>query len=352
MITISLCMIVRDEEAVLGRCLASIADGVDEIIIADTGSEDRTKEIAKSFGAKIYDFPWINDFAAARNFSFSKATMDYILWLDADDLIPAESLKKLLELKKTLPSHADMVMMEYRMGPLEDENALRFYRERLLRRGGGFRWEGAVHEVIAPKGSILYSPIIICHQKEKPRDSLRNLRIYEGKLAKGCKFTPREQYYFGRELMEHQRFSEAVAAFEKALEQNLWIEDRLEAIRLIAECKRAQGDPDGALQMLLSALFYGAPRGELCCAIGDLFLEREENDAAAFWFRSAMECPISHEGFILKDRYGLYPALQLCFCAWKKGRAEEAEQWNERAAQYAPKDPRVQYNREFFASIK
>ena len=73
MISISLCMIVKNEELVLGRCLDSVKNLMDEIIIVDTGSTDKTKEIASLYTNKIYDFPWINDFAAARNFSFSKA---------------------------------------------------------------------------------------------------------------------------------------------------------------------------------------------------------------------------------------------------------------------------------------
>lgn len=87
MITISLCMIVRDEENGLGRCLDGVKDIADEIVIVDTGSTDRTKEIAAEYGAVIYDFEWIDDFAAARNEAFSKATKEYILWLDADDTI-------------------------------------------------------------------------------------------------------------------------------------------------------------------------------------------------------------------------------------------------------------------------
>ncbi len=72
-ITISLCMIVRDEEDTIGRCLDAVEKIVDEIIIVDTGSIDRTKEIVAQYTSNIYDFPWINDFAAARNFSFSKS---------------------------------------------------------------------------------------------------------------------------------------------------------------------------------------------------------------------------------------------------------------------------------------
>ena len=78
MITISLCMIVKNEERILARCLDSVKDLVDEIIIVDTGSADATKRIAAEYTDKIYDFTWIDDFSAARNFAFSKATGDYI----------------------------------------------------------------------------------------------------------------------------------------------------------------------------------------------------------------------------------------------------------------------------------
>ena len=96
--TISLCMIARNEERVLGDCLASIRPYVDEIILVDTGSTDRTVEIAENFGAKGYHFPWCDDFSAARNVSLSHATGDWVLWMDADDTIPEECGQKLHDL--------------------------------------------------------------------------------------------------------------------------------------------------------------------------------------------------------------------------------------------------------------
>ena len=95
MASISLCMIVRDEEAVLGRCLESVAPAVDEIIVVDTGSMDGTKAVAAAYTDRIFDFAWVDDFAAARNASFAKATGDYILWLDADDVLLPEDLDAL-----------------------------------------------------------------------------------------------------------------------------------------------------------------------------------------------------------------------------------------------------------------
>ena len=116
MITISLCMIVKDEEEVLARCLDSVKDIVDEIIIVDTGSTDRTVEIAKRYTDRIYHFPWTGSFSEARNHAFSYATMQYTLYLDADDVILEEDRKKFLELKKTLDPAVDSVSMYYNAG--------------------------------------------------------------------------------------------------------------------------------------------------------------------------------------------------------------------------------------------
>ena len=108
MATISLCMIVKNESAVLARCLDSIADLMDEIIIVDTGSTDNTKEIAAQYTSRIYDFKWTSDFSAARNFSFSKATMEYIYTADADEILDDANRERFLRLecKKGIPAKA------------------------------------------------------------------------------------------------------------------------------------------------------------------------------------------------------------------------------------------------------
>ena len=95
-ILISLCMIVKNEAPRIERVLNSVKDFADEIIIVDTGSNDNTKELASKFTDKIYDFEWVEDFSRARNFSFSKANGEYIMWLDADDDIEQEDIERIL----------------------------------------------------------------------------------------------------------------------------------------------------------------------------------------------------------------------------------------------------------------
>jgi glycosyltransferase involved in cell wall biosynthesis len=91
----SLCMIVKNEEANLAECLKSAADLFNEIVVVDTGSSDQTKETAAAFGAKVFDFPWCDSFAAARNESIKHATGEWIFWLDADDRLDAINHEKL-----------------------------------------------------------------------------------------------------------------------------------------------------------------------------------------------------------------------------------------------------------------
>ncbi len=177
--TISLCMIVKNEEMHIARCLDSVAELVEEIVIVDTGSTDRTVEIVSGYTSKVYSYPWKDDFSDARNYSFSKASMDYCMWMDADDVLEAWEKEKFLQLKQSLPPDTDIVMMKYHTSFDEaGKPSFSYFRERWIRNDKEFCWVGAVHEVIPPRGRILYSNIGICHKKMKTGDSDRNLKIY------------------------------------------------------------------------------------------------------------------------------------------------------------------------------
>ena len=167
--TLSVCMIVKNEEEVLARCLASAVQFADEVVVVDTGSVDKTKRIARQYTEKVYDFAWQDDFAKARNFAFSKGTCDYLMWLDADDVITPENIERLRELKRTMDGAVDLVMMQYRVAfDAAGNPTFAYERERIVKRGAGFAWQGAVHEVIAPAGLILHTDIAIEHRKQHP----------------------------------------------------------------------------------------------------------------------------------------------------------------------------------------
>lgn len=356
MCTISLCMIVRDEEDVLGRCLDSAADLVDEIVIVDTGSQDGTGDIARRYTDRVYDFPWIDDFAAARNAAFGYATCGYCLWLDADDVLLEPDREWFRQLKESLDPAVDMVMMPYHVGFDSQGNVtFSYYRERLVRNCPELRWKGAVHEVIEPWGNVVYADCAVTHRKLHPSDPDRNLRIFEGLLKKGEELDPRQQFYYGRELYYHRRYGQAAAVFSDFLASGRgWVENQLDACRHLAYCRYAQGRDGEALEALLQSFAYDLPRAETCCDIARHFFDRALYDRAAYWYERALDCPRrdGQGGFVSPDAYGYLPCIQLCVCCDRLGRQEEARRWNDRAGEYKPHDPAVERNRAYFATLE
>ena len=166
--SVSLCMIVKDEETNLARCLASVKPIVDEMVVVDTGSTDRTRDIAEFFCARVYEFEWSNDFAAARNFSISKAKGDWILIMDADEVISSQDydhLRKLTAKKSEEPVAYSVATRNY----CYEANTIGWYPNdgHYVQEEAGFGWlssekvrlfsnrkkikfEGAVHEMVDP----------------------------------------------------------------------------------------------------------------------------------------------------------------------------------------------------------
>ena len=353
MITISLCMIVKNEQDTLPRCLDSVQGLIDEIVIVDTGSTDRTVEIAKTYTDRVETFPWCDDFAAARNFSFSLARKEYCLWLDADDVFLPDDREKFRQLKESLSPKTDMVMLPYHTA-LDEEGRPTFtcYRERLVRSHAGFLWQGAVHEAIPPRGEIVYGDAAVTHRKLRAGEPGRNLRILESLRQKGP-LEPRQQFYYGRELYDHKAFAKAIPVLESFLQDGQgWIENNIDACRLLYYCYTQIQKPEAGLSWLLESLKYDAPRAEICCEIGQYFLERHAYPPAIFWYETAASRPRSDYGggFVLPDCYGYIPFLQLCVCYDRLGDPAKAAEYNEKAGKLKPSSPAVQYNRRYFLS--
>jgi glycosyl transferase family 2/flagellin-like protein len=145
-LTLSLVMIVKDEQEMLPGCLEAVRDAVDEMIVVDTGSTDRTVEIAESFGATVVRFPWNGSFADARNVSLDHATCDWVMYLDADEHMMPEDAPKLRELlERTWREGFYLVETNYTGGD-ESGAAVTHHALRLLRRRPQYRFEGRIHE--------------------------------------------------------------------------------------------------------------------------------------------------------------------------------------------------------------
>ncbi|MEE8207667.1 MAG: glycosyltransferase family 2 protein, partial [Nitrosomonadaceae bacterium] len=156
--TLSLCMIVKNEEKFLPMCLESVKDHVDEIIIVDTGSTDSTVEIAKRYNAKIYHHAWENSFSKARNYSLKYATCDWILWLDADEEIDKEDAYKLKEVIKDpvgceTTHRVNIIFFPMFNKPIGGKSTSVFNALKIFRNHLGFHFEGIVHNRLKYSGS-------------------------------------------------------------------------------------------------------------------------------------------------------------------------------------------------------
>lgn len=350
-ISLSLCMIVKDEEKTLTRCLNSVKSFVDEIIIVDTGSKDSTKVIAESFNAKIYDFKWIDDFSAARNFSFSKATSDYILWLDGDDFIDDENIKKIEELLLSLNPMYDYISAEYILGRNEIGNiSYSLRRNRIVKRIMNFKWIGNVHEYLEVYGVGLNGDFQIEHGKIKAYTN-RNLEIFKQMEKKKLLFKPRDLFYYANELKDNGEYKEAIKNYRKFLETKQgWIEDIKAAYSNIITCNLALNMKDKIPNIAFESFKEDTPRADICCALADYYLEENKLKQASFWYRVALDCKPLKESLSMEstEYHTSIPSLQLCICYFKMGNLNCSYFFNELAASFIPDSSKIEYNRKFF----
>jgi tetratricopeptide (TPR) repeat protein len=195
-VKLSLCMIAKNEAKNLARCLASVQGVVDEIIVVDTGSTDQTAALAQTFGARVFQHPWRDDFAEARNASLAPATGDWILQLDADEELETESRTRL---RAVVAEAATEGLYVCQRNFLPAQSLARYGDVRcvrLFRNGCGFAYEWALHEQIMPsivrrQGSLAATDLMIWHYGyELPATAggenrlQRNIRILEKELAR------------------------------------------------------------------------------------------------------------------------------------------------------------------------
>ena len=349
--TISLCMIVKDEEAVIGRLLKQAVKFADEIIVVDTGSKDKTIEIAKSYTDKVYPFKWVGDFSKARNYAFSFAKSDYIMWLDADDYVMDEDVEKILSLKKS-NMQADIYMFEYVLTYEKDYTPIfKYLRERLFKRSKNFKWVDPVHEVVVLSGDIENRDIKIYHMKEKPNLPGRNLKIYRKLKREKVKFSPRQKFYYARELMFNGYYTEALREFNSFLkEPEGWVENKIQACIDKSFCYKNLNQPDKELTSLLLALQYSEPRSEVSYRLGNWFLKNKKLDEAEFWFLCALEHSqiVENGAFIERDMHDFLPALQLCYLYFLKNDIQKSFHFHEISKTLRPNDSSVQNNEKYF----
>lgn len=215
-IRISACMMVRNEEKNLPRCLASIQGFVDEIVVVDTGSTDGTIEIARAYGAKIYEHPWQNDFSMHRNQSLGYASGDFLLVIDADEeLVRSAPSSKIRELLRDLPQEMDCLICDVK--DIQKGDVMMQFRSSRIFRKGAVRYEGIVHNraVTDHGGGLIVNHFHLRHYgydltpDEKERKFVRSSTLLLQRLA-ADPLDYQCHFYLSQLYMDHGQKEEGI----------------------------------------------------------------------------------------------------------------------------------------------
>lgn len=315
MITITTCMIVKNESKFLARCLDCIKQFSDEIVIIDTGSTDNTIEIASQYTNCIYSFDWIDDFAAARNYSFSKATKDYIYIADADEVIDITNIQKIQQLKQVLLPEIEIVEMYY-ANQLQFSTTYNYdkeYRPKLVKRLRSFTWIEPIHEHLLLDPIIYESDIEILHCPDTlhaPRD----FSVFQKELASNQVLSPRLTNLYARELFiagSDDDFLAAKAYFQQLSTQVL-AESELKTVQcVLAKCALIEHDMLQLMTQALKNMATGDGSAEICYVVGEFYQQCQQYQEAILWFYNAAKEATTE----LNIHYGGdYPLQKLAEC--------------------------------------
>jgi len=261
---ISAVMIVKNEAECLAACLDSLR-GFDEIVVVDTGSTDDTKSIALLYTDKVFDFPWCDDFAAARNFALSKATGDWCMSIDADHTlaVPPEIVRHEAKVLQVQDQRVGSVRLEHVSGGVH-------WNAWLFKRDPDIVWEGRIHECL----NLVSNTRTAVHQfygksAAHKLDPERNLRI----LLNSNLGVPRNRFYLGREYAERGDHEQAIRWMQSYLEIGWWLPELCEAHLTLARAYWVLQDGNAARRHCLEAIRNNPSFKEALLFMADLHYE-------------------------------------------------------------------------------
>tara|TARA_Y100000310_G_scaffold330801_1_gene403112 strand:- start:116 stop:1165 length:1050 start_codon:yes stop_codon:yes gene_type:complete len=294
-------MITKNEELFLEQCLNSVKDLVDEIIVVDTGSTDKTKEIAKKFTDRIFDFKWCDDFSKARNESLKYATKEWILVLDADESLSETNHSKIRELlRDTNKVGFSLIHRNY----IDDSNAAGWvasktdsypeskvasgwYPEpiiRLFKNNKNISYKGVVHESVYDSlvelGEIANLKIPIHHYGKLDKEKLKQKDFLYEKLGQKKAIEGKDFYAFyelGRQYLHNGKLVEAVESFEKSIELK---RDYFESWFMLGSTYLLKNELDNALSKLRKAQSLNQNYPPIYANLGVIFAKKKEFEKA------------------------------------------------------------------------
>lgn len=314
MATISLVMIVKNEEKILRKSLDSVKDIIDEFIIVDTGSTDNTRDIIKEYG-KLYEIPFKN-FVETKNEALKLATSDYILFMDAD-----ETVVNGLELIKSYAENGvDCLHAQIVEGSLENPYNL-YLRARLWKNNGSYKFEGPnVHEVITGEGIPVIDTnikVLHSHEHKTQEDYITRFTKYIELLSDYSKKhldDTRSVYYLGRTHQDLGNFQEAIHFYKKYLKMNSKFRDEMwDAAYNIGKCWKAQGEYEKAIVALEAARKYDPRRAEVDFLLGQIHYDLQNIELSISYFKKSFDSSIPEDVvlFLNPKLYNELPAEYL-----------------------------------------
>ncbi|MFO0811497.1 MAG: glycosyltransferase [Gemmataceae bacterium] len=342
---VSLCLIAKNEEGSLPTCLASTAGLFAETIVVDTGSTDRTREIAAAFGARVVEFPWVDSFAAARNEGLRHATGDWIFYLDADEYLEASNRDKLQDLLARLGDDNVAYVLQQR-SRLAEDRASRLLLDRvcLFPHRPEHQWRYRVHEQIVPAlqstgVTLVRTEIAVEHtgyadSAATRRKSTGYLRLLELEYAE----RPDDAsilFNFGWTTLLRGRPADALPLLRRAQERPRAINHLLPWIAVLeAACLRRIGRPGEALAVLEAARSRFPADATLILEEALLNQERGNLDRAEAGLRSLLNGPsaawpahepLRYPGPVRAGLHGYLARHHLATVLAEAARANEAE---------------------------
>ena len=351
--SLSVTLICKNEQHNLARLLPQLSFA-DEIVVVDTGSTDDTMSVAKKFTKSVFQFAWCDDFSKARNCAIKHTTCDYVMWIDADDVVPPETQQFLIKWKKDdmgwkkTQNSADFLYMKYEM---DTQIPFWFWRERIIRRTQNCRFKGFIHEAIVPFGRVDYLDCKILHRPSASHEQ-RNLAIYRKAMEQGKRFSLRDKFYFAKTLLECGKTAEALPILRKFVSNpRAYVVDRVDGYKLLSHLAQSEGSFAQARKLLTQSLAILPPSSEVCCLLGNTYFDEQNYRHASQWYTLALSCNNQY-GFVNEYYSKFLPNLQLSVCLWQLGDRQGATRCHNAAKSICPTDSTILLNDKWFSNIE
>lgn len=354
--TVAAALIVRDEARVLARCLDALHGAVDELVVVDTGSSDATRDIAARYTDRLFDFAWCDDFSAARQFAFDRATADWVLWVDADDVV--QNAARIRPLVAAAPADVAGFRWQYVYArDAHDRPRCVFWRERCVRHDGRFRWHGRVHEYLASSQPATLQnsrDVVVEHRPEARRlagKQHRNLALLEAELAAaGDRPQPRTLFYLAGEYAAAGQPAAAIAAYRRYLRIADWDDEAYLAQTRLAGLYRAAAAYDQAIDADLAALKRCPHWPNAYFGLAESYYYLADWPKVIHWSEMGRAMPLPETThFVDPLAYHFDWIIHFANALYHVGELAEAQAWTRHALTICPDDPWHRENDRFFA---